>query len=415
MSVCDTKKTQNTTLKHKCPYCDHMSRQHLLGKHIYHSHRNELKASFSHYKDSGAVIEYPFVADKRFHYCFSCLTWWNSTVCSMTKARTHFNNAKCDVNDCKARMFELLGIEAPKSMFVAQQTPTEFLKEAPTTVLTKAKIAEKKEDNYNDLHARYNDLKGDNEANVKRIEQLQRDIDSLKKDKQRLEAYNDYKQFLSIVEIDVLKNKLDTAKRIISEIPGNKERSKEIDRIGQSDEERDKIKALLKTLKHVWPDNLLFVKPAPEIVEPPPEIVEPAPEIVEPPPIIEQPAPVIEEVEDDDDIDDWGDYDFDANKKRQEEEEAAEKANQCSYCLYLIDPLKNNKKEQYRFTCDTCKQLRHSANDLGKGCYKWMCDKCDVGVCLDCVKKNGGNKSHPCCSKDACRAVVREAIENQEN
>jgi len=50
--------------------------------------------------------------------------------------------------------------------------------------------------------------------------------------------------------------------------------------------------------------------------------------------------------------------------------------------------------------CGGCGQNTHAQNDL-VGCYQMDCETCHKSICLICVKKAGGNKLHPYCSR-AC-------------
>jgi hypothetical protein len=50
--------------------------------------------------------------------------------------------------------------------------------------------------------------------------------------------------------------------------------------------------------------------------------------------------------------------------------------------------------------CGGCGQNTHAQNDL-VGCYQMDCETCHKSICLICVKKAGGNKMHPYCSR-AC-------------
>lgn len=92
-------------------YCDYSCRKELMGRHIFNHHNDELKTAFQRYKAVCSTTTYPFIGSGGWFYCFECKDWWNSR--EEVKAKHHYEKGKCNVENSRLRLYELIGAQQP--------------------------------------------------------------------------------------------------------------------------------------------------------------------------------------------------------------------------------------------------------------------------------------------------------------
>lgn len=357
-----------------------------------YNHKDQLKQSYLRYRNIANTVTYPFEADKNFYYCFCCLTWWGQK--GMCKARSHFKNGKCDINECRNRLFELIEVPVPTApVYKAFTTEKENVKIYSGKATANHSLSSSEPTNVSDKE--YVRLKCDNDKHIAEVKVLKNKVGTLEA-KLRLEEKRHFNK------ISVLEERL---KYLLSVMPGS-HYTEAIDCMARIKPIQDdvEIEQRLQEEYDYWrfpdkrPPLLDEDEPAKRPVIPPtpylPPEADPKPiqnsEPAESNPIL-TPSPKK------------------AQRLTAEECEALIEAadNKCT----ISNPCRCGETlDGYdTFTCYTCKQKLHANNDWSD-CCSWPCNDCDTLVCIDCNVKNGGNKARVYCSQAKCQALRKERL-----
>lgn len=342
-----------------------------MGRHIWNYHRDALKTAYQRYDKVKHTTSYPFIASGGWFYCFECKEWW--TAREEAKAKHHYEKGKCNAEDSRLRLYELIGVDLPVAAVAPRQLQTEnfILKKA---ISMTHKLGDQS-DELDEAKADAEHWKKSLDAYKKRYEA---EVAAAKRQQKLLEAKLALAEYQRYITKSVCDEKVAYAIGRLSEIKGRDGQIAELQNICPSSDEKDKEQSLKdEVLYWMNPDRRAGALPTPEPQVKPIEKCERAPK-----------KPIRNTIEDSDSDDDLEEA-LAAFQAKQAAEKSRTRPCVCGLNIDLAD-------KDY-FTCKSCNELRHSTNDLSH-CYRWECERCNASVCMSCIKKAGGNKLHPLCS-----------------